>query len=175
MVEQGVRFTMEVEGEVQLDRALSRFGDHLSDMSPFFEVVANMLQDIVGQQFDTEGGRTGGWTPLSPQYAAYKLSQVGSQPTLVYTGRMRRSLIERGGDNIREITSDSLRWGTSVRSEGGFPYPRAHQTGTRKMPQRRIIDLTEDDRRSLMKALQRFFVGDPGEFGLEKPAWVVEQ
>ncbi len=166
MVEQGVRFTLEIEGEVQLDRALSRFGEHLSDMAPFFEQLSNKLMSITSLQFDSEGGRTGGWAPLSPQYAAYKLSQVGAQPLLSYSGRMRRSLTERGGENIREITSDSLRWGTSVRSSGGFPYPRVHQTGGPRanIPQRRIIDLTEDDRREMMKMLQRWMVGDPGEF-----------
>ena len=157
--ESAVRFTIDVDGETQLDQALSRFGNHLSDMTRFFELAADMLSGFVQQQFDTEGGRAGAWAPLSPFYAAYKLARVGSAPILVYSGRLRMSLIERTGDSIREITPDAMKWGTSV------PYATFHQRGGRFLPQRRMIDLTEDDRRALMKALQRFLVGDPEEFG----------
>ena len=167
MVEEtGIRFELTVDGEKQLDRALSRGGDHLSDVSPFFEVAADMIAGFVELQFDTQGGRTGGWMPLSPQYAAWKFAQVGAQPIMVFTGRLKRSLIERGANNIREISSDQMKWGTSIKTAKGAPYPIFHQRGTSRMPQRRIIDLTEDDRNALMKALQRFMVGDPGEFGL---------
>ena len=160
MTETGIHFELSVDGEVQLDRALSRFGEHIPNMQPFFEMAADMISGFVRAQFESEGGRTGGWAPLSPKYAAYKLSKVGSQPILVYTGRMRQSLIEKTGDNIREIGTDRMRWGTST------PYAIWHQRGTSKMSQRKIIDLTEDDRMALMKALQRFLVGDPAEFGL---------
>jgi len=156
----GIRFEIEVDGEQQLDRALSRFGDRLRNIQPFFEIAADMVAGFVRAQFESEGGRTGGWAALSPRYAAYKLAKVGPQPILVFTGRMRQSLIERTGDNIREIGTDSMKWGTST------PYAIFHQRGTSKMPQRKIIDLTEDDKMALMKTLQRFIAGDPAEFGL---------
>ncbi len=158
MVEKGVNLELSVDGDVQLDRSLQRFGDNLSDLSPFFEVAADMVSGFVKQQFDSQGGRTQGWRALSPDYAAWKLAQVGSQPILVFTGRMRRSLITRTGESIRHISPLSMKWGTSV------DYAIYHQRGTGKMPQRRIIDLTEDDRRSLMKLLQEFLAGDPKRF-----------
>ena len=172
MVEEtGIRFELTVDGEKQLDRALSRGGDHLSDVSPFFEVAADMIAGFVELQFDTQGGRTGGWAPLSPQYAAWKFAQVGAQPIMVFTGRLKRSLVERGANNIREISPDRMRWGTSIKTAKDAPYPIFHQRGGRgeRPPQRRIIDLTENDRNALMKALQRFILGDPEEFGLEIP------
>lgn len=156
----GIRFEVTVDGEKQLDRALSRFGDHLGDMRPFFQKASEMISSAVEEQFETEGSRTSGWAPLSPRYAAWKMAQVGNQPILVFTGRMKKSLIGEGPDSIREADRDQLRWGTSV------PYAIFHQRGTSRMPQRRIIDLTEQDRQDLMKALQRFMVGSKEEFGI---------
>jgi len=165
MVEQtGVRFELTVDGEKQLDRALSRFGEHLGDLSPFFEEVANLLTDIVEAQFSEQGGRTGQWQSLSPQYAKWKARIFPGQPILVATGRMRESLIGRTGDSIREISSNEMRWGSSVRTGRGAPYPVFHQRGGDTLPQRKIIDLTEEDREAIMKMLQRFLIGDPEEF-----------
>jgi phage gpG-like protein len=152
MTQGGIHFEISVDGEVQLSRALSRFGDRLFHMRPFFATAAEQVQKSVAAQFDAQGGRTGGWRPLSPRYAAYKLAQVGSKPILEYSGRMRRSLTGQGGDSIRELDDNHLRWGTRT------PYAIYHQRGTRRMPQRRIIDLTEDDRRGLMKSLQQFLM-----------------
>jgi len=42
-----------------------------------------------------------------------------------------------------------MRWGTSV------PYAMWQQTGTRKMPARRLMDFTEEDRVVIQKQIQR--------------------
>jgi phage gpG-like protein len=147
-----IRFSLEVDGERQVDRALSRFGDAIRDPRGYFELAADILREITEEQFASEGG--GRWAPLSPAYAAWKMTQVGARPILTFSGRMRRSLTERGGENIREVTNDEMKWGSRV------PYAVFHQRGTARMPARPIFDLSEEDRTRLLKELQAWIVGE---------------
>lgn len=142
----------EIEGEVQLDRALSRFGDRIVDLSPFFRNVSDQLEGAIREQFETEGQRSGGWAPLSPRYAEWKEANYPGQPIMVLTGRLRESLVGGGESSIREVSRDQLKWGSSIE------YGRKHQRGEGNLPQRRIIDLIESDRRMIMKTLQRHLV-----------------
>jgi phage gpG-like protein len=147
-----VNFNFTIEGEEQVGRMLSRVTDKIDDLAPFWEAAGSMLVTTVGEQFDTQGGRTGGWAPLSPQYAIDKARKYGSQPILVASGAMRASLMGGSGNISRQIP-EGLVFGTDV------SYARYHQTGTSRMPQRRILDLTSDDRRAMMKLLQRHLFG----------------
>lgn len=148
------QFSLNIEGEEQVSRLLSRTTERASDLRPFIDWVGDFLPTTMKEQFDSEGGRTGGWAPLSPDYAAQKALRYGSQPILVASGRMMRSLTTPGAGSInRKIGRDSLEFGTSV------PYAIFHQKGTSRMPQRRIIDLTESDRRSILKGLQKHLFG----------------
>lgn len=150
-----VQFSLNVEGEQQVARMLSRVTEKINDLRPFLDSAAGFLVATMGDQFSGEGSRTGGWAPLSPRYAADKARRWGSKPILEASGAMKASLTGTGGRNIsRQIGGDTLEFGTSV------PYARYHQTGTSRMPQRRILDLTEDDRRGLMKLLQRHLFTD---------------
>lgn len=145
-----VAFSFTVEGEVQVSRMLSRTTEKISNLRPFLDNVAVFLEATMEEQFDTEGSRSGGWVALSPRYAEDKLARWGSQPILVASGGMRRSLIGASGASIRrQLGGDTLEFGTSV------PYAKYHQTGTSRMPMRKILDLTSDDRRTVMKMLQR--------------------
>ena len=149
-----VGFSFTVEGEEQVGRMLSRTTDRLDDLRPFLGAAAGFMAVAMEKQFNSEGGRTGGWAPLSDRYAADKAERWGARPILVASGAMRDSLTGSGSGSVRrEIGGDSLEFGTSV------PYASYHQTGTSRMPQRRILDLTEDDRRGLMKLLQRHMFG----------------
>ena len=142
----------EVLGETQVSAMLSRTTDKIHDLAPYWATVTVLLQSLVKEQFDTEGGRTGGWAPLSPSYAADKARRFGAQPILVATGKLRDSLV--GGSAIsRQVGNESLEFGTSV------PYGIYHQKGTQNMPQRKILDLNSDDQRTLMKMLQRHLFG----------------
>lgn len=147
----GIRFQLDVDGEQQLDRGLSRFGKALTDVRPFFETMENVLERSIAQQFATQGA--GRWRPLSARYAAWKASRMGSKPILQASGELMRSF------KRRRMTKDRLEWGSQLK-RGVF-----HHRGTRKMPQRKIVWLSEGEKRSAMKELQRFLVssGYPGE------------
>ena len=139
----------EVLGERQVSQMLSRTTDKAKDLGPFWVMVGGLLTEIVQEQFNTEGSRTGGWAPLSDRYASDKVRQFGNQPILVATGEMRESLLGGSGGIQRQQGNDQMVFGTSV------PYAVYHQAGTQRMPQRRILDMTEADRRTMMKLLQR--------------------
>ncbi len=144
-----VQIDFNVLGERQVSRMLSRTTDKAADLGPYWQMVQGLLEESVGKQFDTQGGRTGGWAPLSARYAADKSRRFGSQPILVATGALKESLTGGSGGIARQEGNTSLRFGTQL------GYGRFHQTGTSNMPQRRILDLTNDDRRTMMKMLQR--------------------
>ena len=148
------QFSFEIEGEEQVSRMLSRTTEKIKDLAPFFEAAGTFMRTTMDEQFGSEGGRTGGWAPLSARYAADKAKRYGSRPILQASGDMIASLTGQGSGNVsRTVGGDTLEFGTSV------PYATYHQTGTSRMPQRRILDLTEGDRRGLMKLLQRHMFG----------------
>ena len=149
-----VQFSLNIEGEEQVSRMINRTTDRAEDLRPFLDAVATFLPQIMEEQFSSEGARTGGWAPLSPDYADQKAKKWGNQPILVASGRMRRSLVGSGEGSIsRQVGRDSLEFGTDI------PYAGLHQTGTSRMPMRRILDLKEDDRKAILKMLQRHLFG----------------
>lgn len=152
----GLRFTLVVDNEVQLDRALSRFGAAFTELKPFFNDMVTLLEESVARQFSSEGGNVGGWAPLSPRYAMWKAAAVGAKPILQLTGAMRKSF------KAKKVTNSELHWGSTSR------YAPFHQRGTSKMPARKIIHLASEDRRRALKELQKFVVrqGYPGHSGL---------
>lgn len=139
----------EVLGERQVSQMLSRTTDKAADLGPYWVMVTGFMRELIREQFDTEGGRTGGWAPLSEKYAADKIRRFGSQPILVASGNLKESLTGGSGMIARQEGNESLRFGTQL-GYGSF-----HQTGTSRMPRRQILDLTNDNRRTMMKMLQR--------------------
>ena len=148
-----IGFTIEVAGEVQLHRAIQRFTDGVDDLRPLWPEMSQMFYDIEREQFTTEGGagESGPWAPLSPRYAAWKASHYGGKGILERSGGLLASLTG-GTGAIHETTKDSLRIGTSNR------HAMFHQKGTRRMPARKVIDLSERNKRRLMKVLQGYLV-----------------
>jgi phage gpG-like protein len=144
-----IRF--EVFGEVQLERTLERFTGNIGDASPAWEAIADDFLDVEAGQFRSEGGRgSGGWSPLTPRYGAWKATHFPGRPILVREGDLEHSLTH--GPEIRIISARRMELGSAV------PYGRYHQSGTPRMPRRRPIDLTEADRRRWVRILQRWIV-----------------
>lgn len=150
-----VSFQFDALGETQVNRMLSRTTEKMADLRPFLDATAEMFREGLVEQFASEGARSKKWAPLSPIYAAWKAKRWGAKPILEASGRLQRSLTSTGGENIeRRPGKDTLEFGTIV------PYASYHQTGTKTMPQRKILDLTSNDRRATMKLLQRFLFTD---------------
>lgn len=140
------RFQFSVDGIKELDRAFDRFADAVKDWKPAWRKTRTFLYKHERKIFSTRGFGT--WAPLASGQAA----------TLMQSKRMKRSLTQRGGENIAELAKETLLFGSRVTSDAGAPYPLFHQRGTRKMPQRRIIFLREEERREILKIMQRHAV-----------------
>lgn len=151
-----LKFTGSVEGEVQLLRSFERFTEGVTNLEPAFEEVGIDVREILVEQFAHEGN---GWAPLTPAYAARKRRLYGDKPILRATDRMFLSLTNKGAEgNITDIHPMEASYGTSVKSKGGFPYPRAHQRGAGNLPQRKIFALTEANKRRITRTMQRYVV-----------------
>jgi len=117
-----------------VDRTLAGFQDALAANLPALRQIADDFREMVAQQFASEGRAEG--TPWPPR----RSSRVGAQhaaPLLIRTGALRDSLVGPSAGHIEEMDERLLTLGTRV------PYAIFHQLGTRHMPARPIIVLTE--------------------------------
>ena len=148
-------FSLDIAGDKQLQRGLSRFGEDVKDLrEPFREIVKD-FHEIERKQFDSEGGYgSGGWKALAP--STLKQKERAGFPTtiMVRTGKLKESLISKTGDTVEEVRPLELRVGTEV------SYAIYHQSTTprTKLPRRPLIDLTEADKKRWMKIFQRYLV-----------------
>jgi len=150
--------SIEVQGDKQLEIALKGVASDLSDFRRAWRPVSDEVYSIVRAQFATEGGRSGNrWPPR----AASTLRNITSTNRrgfkslglpLRASDAMFLALTTRGAPSgIYQETEDSLTLGTSL------PYARLHQTGTRRMPARKLYDPTEDDPKRIGRIIQRSF------------------
>lgn len=144
-----MRLELEVLGEQLVNRQLVRFGEHAGDARPALRSIASFMRLTELQRFDRQGP---GWARLKPATVERKV-RAGLDPRILRaTEEMRQSLVGRGTGHVEEVTAASLRFGTTV------PYAKFHQTGTSRMPQRRVVDFTEAQKREITKRLQRWIV-----------------
>jgi len=106
----------------------------LKDLTEAKEAFLNQVGlegvSILSLIFKSEGRYAGiEWKPLTPKYHAYKIKKGFSEKILHRTTTLSRSFTYRTLKNSVEI-------GTNVKSERGFPYPKALEYGTKKMPAR---------------------------------------
>lgn len=148
------QFSFEVHGEKQLLRTFSRFADAVEDYRPAWPDVQAAMEAVEEAQFSSQGAHgSGGWAPLNPRYAAYKAATYGAKPILERTGDLKASLTGKTGKSVREMRRLEFQYGTRV------PYAGFHQSGTSRMPRRKLIDLNEADKRDITRAIQRYLVG----------------
>lgn len=97
------------------------------------------MREFTKINFLTRG--SGSWPPLSPAYAKRKGTKGAG--LLRLTDRMFKSVTERGGENTARLRRKGFGmeyiFGTDV------DYAKFHQFGTSKMPQRKVIDVTESE------------------------------
>lgn len=101
----------------------------------FTSVLVKAKQEIRAanaSNFATNGLPVGGWSPLQPQYAAWKMARFPGAPPLVRTGRLFASLTG-ATDSYETMTNTSMSIGTTVE------YAKFHQYGTTRMPKRKIV------------------------------------
>lgn len=148
-----IRLSFNVAGDQQVLRTFSRWAEGVQDLSPAFERIADDFSKLSAEQFESEGAEgSGGWAPLSPRYAAWKAKRYPGAKILEREGWLKGAL---AGDNeyrIREIGKTELALGAKL------PYALYHQTGTRRMPARPPIQLTDADKRRWSKIVHEYLL-----------------
>jgi phage gpG-like protein len=145
---------LEIAGEVQMDRAIARFADGVSDYRPVWAVIEDDFYALVGRQFATEGTEGGtAWPELTAGYAVWKERHYPGKPILQRTGELMASLTSPNAPGaVRVEERKTLTLGTTV------PHAIFHQKGTRKMAARPEIRLTEGFKRTAMAHVQGYLV-----------------
>lgn len=146
-----MRFTYEVDGVVQFDRAFNRVSEHVSDLTPVWDRAEKAFYEIEREQFHSEGaaGRGGKWAPLTRPYAKRKAERYGVKPILRAGDQLFESLTRRTGSTVLVKEPLEFAIGTSL------PYAMFHQRGTSKMAKREPISWSNEQRTRMMKELQK--------------------
>ena len=131
-----------IAGKDQVLRTFTRWTDALSDFSPALGDIADDFLELEKTQYASEGKTgSGGWKALSPKYATWKAVNYPGALILARDGWLRDSLTVKDAPfQIREITATQATLGTNV------PYGIYHQMGTKFMPARPPIELSESDK-----------------------------
>jgi phage gpG-like protein len=146
-----IRFTVEADGFVVLDRAFNRVDQYVSDFRNIWPEVTRTIYGIFGKAFDTEGGSTaaGKWKELSPTYAKRKAILFPGQPILRAENTLFESMTDpEAADAVFRPEKDQLIIGTKD------PKARTHQRGRGRIPARPFISFTEHDKRDIQKSIQ---------------------
>lgn len=149
--------TLDIMGDKQLARGLSRFADDVKDLKEPFREIVKQFYEIEEKQFQSEGGYgSGGWKPLSPRTVELKRKAGFPNKILVREKFLMESLTGKNPWSIAEVRPLEMRVGSKLE------YARFHQKGTSTMPARPVIDLTEGDKMTFMKTIQRYLVNQIG-------------
>jgi len=127
----------EVQGDEELVRAFSLMASRVDDWRPFWPDIAAVFYVGEGARFDSQG--FGSWPQLSDGYRKWKMKHYPGEKILSLTGDLRRSLTNRfSPDTVYEDSPRELILGTIIH------YAKYHQYGTRRMPPRPPIDITQE-------------------------------
>lgn len=141
--------TFTVLGEDQVARELLIKGERGGNLQPVFNVIADDWMMIEQEQFASQGARgSGGWPELKPSTVKSK----GHDAILIDSGDLYREMTDRS--NIM-ITDDFMHFAPADEQE---EIGRYHQTGTSRMPQRKVVDFTDLDRRAMVRKVQSWIV-----------------
>lgn len=147
--------SISIFGDQEFQRDLYVVGEHGEDMRPVWEVIEEDIRQIGAAQFMTQGARSsGGWTPLKPS-TVEKKQKRGLLPYILQATGSLRDAVSSGSDPAQEVvkTADWM----VFRLTGDLGEIGAlHQSGTSKMPMRKIIEFTAMDRDRFVNHIQRY-------------------
>jgi len=128
--------------QLQLDSAtalLDALGARLAAPAELLAPALPVVAAAIERNFDEEG-RPLRWAPLAPRYAAWKARRFGAGLRILErTGALRRSISTRVEGNAIVASTD-------------VPYAAFHQFGTRRLPARPFLVLTDADKEAAAQA-----------------------
>ena len=143
--------------------ALRRIQSRLRDLRPAWRSMLKYLRRATEATFASQGSRIGSaWAPLSAEYARWKAVEYPGQPILRASDAMFESLVKRTGDSVIEVERQAMSYGTRDRKA------KFHHAGTRRMPRRRFLGVTEEDRREIKKLVRAHLENQSRASGFER-------
>lgn len=134
--------TFVIDTQEDLDRLIAEVGDDFfgTPMRDLMEAELAEVEEIERQSFASQTAANGeAWAPLKPA----TIRRKGHDRILMETGRLGVSLTQRGhSDAVVEIVDEP--------GQGGFArgtsveYAGFHQTGTKRMPARPPVGVSEE-------------------------------
>lgn len=123
--------TVTVSGDEKAILRFTAMETRFKNMAPVLEWAKKSVIQSWRNNFASNGLLVGGWSPLDPEYFAWKSVRFPGAPTLVRSGQLFRSLGTQNASSAAR--KDEVVIGTNLR------YAKFHQYGTNKMPKRQII------------------------------------
>jgi phage gpG-like protein len=136
-------------GEEQIDRTLDRFVK-ADDMRPAWRRLRERFVAYETETFGSEGH--GSWQPLSPPYAAWKGRHFPGKTVMRREDTLFHSLTDNLDIDVEEPAFAIF--GTSD------PVGEYHQKGAGRLPQRKVIDLSETERQEWVRSVQEWLVSE---------------
>lgn len=125
---------LHIEGADPVVRMLENIGVAAADMRPAWDRLEERFSGYEEDWFAGEGNGT--WPELSHRYAEWKAKHYPGAGILVAEGDLKGSLLDVEISNKDE---HSFEFGTED------PKARYHQDGGGNLPQRKVIDVSDDE------------------------------
>lgn len=154
----GANIKITVDGVEQFNRTFSRLDADFKDLTPIWDDVRDAFWEIEEEQFQSGGakGASGAWKPLSPAYEKAKIAKFGTfalvAGILRATDALYKSLTRQTENTIYQKSSTEMSVGTNL------AYAKFHQRGGGRLPQRKVIDLSDAQKKGLQKTIQKSLV-----------------
>lgn len=161
-------FFVTVEGAQRLESALRGVAANFADLRPAWRPVSDEIYSIIRAQFNTEGTRGSGRWPKRAESTLNRITAINRRGFSVIglplraTNALHNSLTTRGGAHGIYIEEpQELTMGTDL------PYFGFHQQGGSKIPQRKIVDLTDADGRRILSIVKRGLMHEIADRGFD--------
>lgn len=117
-----------LDGVGTVTRRINGVIGKVKDLRPAFREIGKDFRETERKVFQGQGayGSRSSWKPLTPKYREWKQKHYPGRPILVMEGKLRQSLISKGGNNVEIITKRSITLGTKD------PKFKWHQKGTKR-------------------------------------------
>lgn len=134
-----ISVSFDIKGVDLINKRLNKIEKSCKDLTNAWKKIGKDFRETEEKVFTGQGsyGSRGRWVKLSPKYEAYKNRTHPGKPILQKTGDLKRSLTQKGGNNIEIIEPMKITLGTN---DVKLKY---HQKGTKKMPARPPITITK--------------------------------
>ncbi len=144
--------TFEVDGSRAV-YMLTRIGKRAGDFRPIAKKLDTQFVGFEKRLFESQGatGASGAWNEIKFPTMVRKIQKNQDTRILHATWKLRESLTHKSNpDHILEATKDQIRLGTKN------PKAKFHHRARKPERQRKVIDLTERQRRAMVRTFQRY-------------------